>query len=609
MQYGSPAARGRAPSSPNSPCTREDTHASVVSLVVPPVAPAPSQHETAAKAIIAVLLSQGVDTFFGIPGGPVSPIFDAVLQHPNARLIESRHESGAAFAAASYFRSSGKVPAVIVTAGPGATNAITGVASAFLGGVPMLVICGDVAWAARGGKLLQDSGPAGLAVEEMFARITRAQVRVSRAESAATQALSALAAACRGPVRGPALLVVPMDHALSPAKVTRVSCVEAPRPTRPDRQVVEEICRALVEARRPLIVLGAGARPYAAELRKLVDSFDVPFVTTPQAKGLVSERHPRSLRQGGLGASMWARRYTADGVDACLALGTDLDDCAVGPTPYIAPTGKLYHVDVDAGVFNRNHPTEIGVVADVGAFCEVMREVLAEHGFMNGAIRDTMRELRASSPFEREDFMHDESLVIAPHRAVADIVAAVDDDAAFISDIGEHMLFALHYLTADGPDQFHIQLNLGSMGSGISGAIGLALAHPKRQVVCICGDGGMQMSGMEALVALQERLPIVYAVFNDARYNMVYHGYKSLYGRDAPWQTPPVDFAEWARALGIPGIVVHRPGELTKSTLARLLAHGGPVVLDIRIDREVRLKAGGRNEALRRMSVGEGDIV
>jgi acetolactate synthase-1/2/3 large subunit len=168
------------------------------------------------------------------------------------------------------------------------------------------------------------------------------------------------------------------------------------------------------------------------------------------------------------------------------------------------------------------------------------------------------------------------------------------------------MLFALHYLTSEAPDRFHIQLNLGSMGSGVSGAIGLSLAAPKRRVVCICGDGSLQMCGMELLVAVKERLPIVYAVFNDARYNMVYHGYKQLYGREAEWETPWVDFAGWARAMGVPAITVHHPGQIQPQTIANLSAWGGPVLLDVRIDRSQRMRAGGRNEALMHMSLGKG---
>lgn len=338
-------------------------------------------------------------------------------------------------------------------------------------------------------------------------------------------------------------------------------------------------------------------------MRRLVDAFDVPFVTTPQAKGLVSELHPRSLRSGGLGASHWARRYTAGGVNVAVALGTDLDDCSVGPTPYVAPGGRLVHVNLDPGVFNRNVPCTLGVVADAGAFAAEMYDVITQEGIHNGRCAKMVRDLKRESPFDVPGFESDASEVIAPHRAVADLERAAGENARFVTDIGEHMLFGLHYLTARGPGAFNIHLALGSMGSGISSAVGLALGNRSRRVVCICGDGGMQMAGMEALVAMRERLPIVYAVFNDARYNMVYHGFKFVFGRDAEWDTPWIDFAAWARAIGMPGVRITRPGEITAAMLDRLTAPGLPAVLDIRIDRDVRIRGAGRNEALQHMSM------
>jgi thiamine pyrophosphate-dependent acetolactate synthase large subunit-like protein len=141
------------------------------------------------------------------------------------------------------------------------------------------------------------------------------------------------------------------------------------------------------------------------------------------------------------------------------------------------------------------------------------------------------------------------------------------------------------------------------MGSGIASAIGLALGDCSRRVICICGDGGMQMAGMEALVAVRERLPIVFAVFNDARYNMVYHGYKQVFGREAPWESPWVDFTSWAAALGMPGARIDSPGQIDADLIDRLCDRG-PAVLDIRIDRDVQMTGGGRNEALIHMSMG-----
>lgn len=574
-----------------------------VGALRPPKAPDVEPGWRAADAIVDALIKAGVDTFFGIPGGPVSPIFDAILSCPRARLIESRHETGAAFAAAGYFRSTGQVPCVVVTAGPGATNAVTGVASAHLEQVPMLVICGDVAWQAQGGRLLQDSGPEGIDIERVLGGVTRTQLRVGRADSASAYVMAALKAATNPEQQGPALLVVPIHQATRPVPTPRIElCEPGPLPE-PKADLVEHVCRRLAQASRPLLVFGAGARRYAENLTRLVDLLDVPFVTTPRAKGVVSELHPRSLRHGGLAASMWARRYTEAGVDVALVLGTDLDDCSVGPTPYVKEGGELFHVDLNAAVLNRNVLADLGLVADVGAFVDAMLRTIQRLGLFNGRVKRELQAVRQTSPFDVPEFRSHEGAAISPYRALADLEAGAGKDACFVTDIGEHMLFALHYLTARGPDQFLINLGLGSMGSGIASSIGVALGSGRR-VVCICGDGGMQMAGGEVLVAVKERLPIVFAVFNDARYNMVYHGYKQVFGREAAWDTPWVDFAGWARAQQINSIRVNHPGEITASMIDALTRQG-PAVLDIRIERSERLRGGGRNEGLSRMSMLE----
>jgi acetolactate synthase I/II/III large subunit len=559
-----------------------------------------------ARALIEALVRAGVDTYFGVPGGPAAPLFQALDEVPGARLVESRQETAAAFEAAGYFRATGKIAAVIVTAGPGATAAVTGVVSASLERVPMIVIAGDVAWATTGGRLAQDSGPDGVALEEMFAKATRAQVRVARPESAASQALYALDVALDSERPGPVLLVVPMQHGAATITPGRTSRRRRERwSAEVDGEAVREACETLASARRPLIVIGGGCRRHAEAMRKLVDAIDVPFVTTPSGKGIVSEHHPRSLRHGGLAASLWARAYTKDGVDGCVVLGTDLDDASIGPTRYVAEGGKLIHVDLDARVFHRNLAAALGVVADVEAFADAMRLHWTSEGLWHGnASREVRRLKMASAPYDVPESLGHQG-TIAPHRAILDLASAFPD-AMFCSDIGEHMLFALHYLTAKGPDAFHIQLSLGSMGSGIATSIGLALGAPGRRVVCIAGDGCMQMMGSELLVAVKERLPIVFAVFNDARYNMVHHGMKQLYGRTRAWDTgTTIDFVKWADAFGIPARRIEGGGEIDGTEIDALLGRGGPVVLDVRIDREIRLKGAGRVESLQQMSAHE----
>ncbi len=557
----------------------------------------------AARRIVDVLAARGVTTYFGIPGGPVCPLFEAIRLTEGVRLIESRHETHAAFSAASYYHATGQVPAIVVTAGPGITNAVTGIASAHLEQVPLLVISGDVAWATHGGRLAQDCGPEGLAIEQLLAPLTRAQVRIAHPRAAVSQTIAALSAATDALDPGPALLVVPLDRAMAPAPAVQIEPSPPAQTLRAPRDVVERAARWLAEAERPLVVLGGATRQHAPWIRQLVDVLNVPFVTTPRAKGVVSERHPRSLRNGGMAASLWARRYTSEGVDVALVLGSDLDDSSMGPTPYVGFGGRLIHVDLDPAVFNRNAPTALAVHADLGHFANDLYDTLLRSELRNPRGTALMAEVRAKSPFEEPEFEHEVADPISPQRAIADLQRAAGEETRFITDIGEHMLFALHYLTADGPDGFQIQLNLGSMGSGIAGAVGLALGDPARPVVCVCGDGGMQMAGMEILTAVKERLPIVYAVFNDARYNMVHHGMKQIFSQAQQYDTAPVDFEAWARSMGIPSATITRSGQLDAELLNSLRSQGGPVLLDIRIDKEQRIRGGGRVEALQHMSM------
>lgn len=559
--------------------------------------------DAAARRLVEALVARGVDTFFGIPGGPVCAVFEAIRLTPGARLIESRHETHAGFAAALFHRASGRTPALVLTAGPGVTNAVTGIASASLERVPMLVIAGDVAWATSGGRLAQDSGPEGISIESMLQPVTRIQVRSAHARGAVSQALAALEVAQNPLHPGPALFVLPLDHGTRPCAPSWVGSALRSTTVKPPRDSVIRTVQWLAQAERPLIVLGAGCRGHEDVLRRLVDRLNVPFVTTPRAKGVVSESHPCSLRNGGMAASMWARRYTAEPVDMCLALGTDLDDSSMGPTPYLGERGKLVHVDLDARVFARNLPTALAVSADLGAFAGALLEETAAHPMHNVSAESALRMARERSPFDLPDAASDDGAPIRTHRLLCDLEAAVPANSRFVTDIGEHMLFALHYLTADTPDRFYVQLNLGSMGSGIAGAIGLALADPNRPVVCLAGDGGMQMAGMEALVALRERLPVLFVVCNDGRYNMVHHGMRQIFGEAAQYDMPHIDFAVWASSFGMPATVVSRPGQIDHKFVQELLADGGPALIDVRIDASARIRGGGRVEALQHMSM------
>ncbi|MCD9145727.1 thiamine pyrophosphate-dependent enzyme [Streptomyces albireticuli] len=241
-------------------------------------------------------------------------------------------------------------------------------------------------------------------------------------------------------------------------------------------------------------------------------------------------------------------------------------------------------------------------MADVGAFSSHLCEVALQLRLKHLSAHKAREEAVCESPFDFPGYAADTTFPIAPHRALHDLQTAVGPRARFVTDIGEHMLFALHYLTTREAQGFGIHLGLGSMGSGIGSAVGRALADPSRTVVCICGDGGMQMSGAEILVAVKHKLPVLFAVFNDSRYNMVYHGYRQQFGRTAAWSTPTINFVAWAQGHGVPARRVNRPGEITPALVEQLMRRPGPALLDIRHNANVRIKGAGRVEALQQMS-------
>lgn len=570
----------------------------------------PSESSTiAADAVISALFEAGVDTFFGVPGGPVMPLFDAVLRHPHTRLIESRHETTAVFSAMGYWVQSGRVPVVLVTAGPGGTNAVTGMAAAFCEGVPVVVLCGDVAWESTGNICLQNMGPEGVDIENVARSVSRATLRLPEASTAYGYARYAVAAATAPGANGPVLLVLPLDRAAT--TISKSNAIVAPdsQGTLPvaDADTVKKVAHCLAGAERPLVVVGAACRNATSEVKASVETLGLPFVTTPRGKGVLDEDHPLSLRSGGMAASWWARRYVSEGVDVALVLGTDLDDVSIGPTQYVRPGGELIHIDLDARVFGRGLPTTQGIVADLRAFTADLAAISRNFQIRNPYGADLRSRAVQESPFDCPDFAIDAASPVAPHRVLHDLEHAVGPSARFVSDIGEHMLFALHYLTARTVNSFGIHLGLGSMASGIGSAVGRAIADPTSLVVCICGDGCMQMAGSELLVARKHNLPVLTAVFNDSRYNMVYHGYRQQYGRTAAWSSPDIDFSLWARSHGIPATVIDRPGQITSELVEGLMAYGGPALLDIRHDADVRIQGAGRVETLQQMSLAHSD--
>ncbi|KYG08004.1 hypothetical protein BE21_26065 [Sorangium cellulosum] len=534
----------------------------------------------AADVLVEMLAAAGVDVIFGLPGGAISPVHDALIDSP-IQVVTTKHESGAMFAAAGYAQTTGRIGVAVVTSGPGVLNAMTGLASAWCDGLPVLLLVGEVARAAQGKGVLQDGSAHGLNIVAMARHITKLAAEVPDVKQLPVLVRRAMATALSGR-RGPVLLTLPMDvttAAISPPQIGGEMSLRIEVPP----AMLDEIVGVLLGASRPLILAGSGLRggDAAARLRRVAARLHCPVATTPKAKGVFPEDDPLSLGVLGLGGHPSALGYLEGGIDVLVAIGTSLGDLSTdGFSPLLQPSRALVHVDIDARQLGKSYAPTHAVVSSAAEFLrDVEARLPASIGPRVHQRGGVTRHALAPSASEA---------LIAPQDALAEIQELLPPDTIYTVDAGEHFLFATHYLEVVAPDGYLVMTGLGSMGQSIGAAIGAQLAHRRRSVAAIVGDGCFAMNAFEVATAAQEQLPIRVFVFNDQRLGMVEKGHAKLYGRKLECPTGPIDVCALAAGLGAATALVDRPGQLRRA--APLIGgHPGPVVVDVRIDPEVRL--------------------
>jgi acetolactate synthase-1/2/3 large subunit len=541
-----------------------------------------------ANIIVDTLRELGVTNYFGIPGGAISPIYDALLDSPDVRVIHNRHETGSLFMAAGCSLM-GKLPCVLVTSGPGLTNAITGLASAFSDGVPIVVIGGEVARKNFGRGALQEGSKYELDLQSMVRSVTKYQATILNPRSASAVVRRAVGTALSGR-RGPVFLSLPIDVACE-SVVPSVNSSNVSTTFVLDEQVIDRAAKTLMTSRKGLILVGSGARhPMAVtQIRILAEMLQMPVATTPKGKGLFPERNPLSLGVFGYGGHLSANRYIHDNPDVIFAVGCGLGETSTNSwNPTLQPTGTFIQIDIDGSQIGKNYHVDLGLV---GAAHQVLPGIIS---------RLRSRPYGHSEPrivYHAPEDATDERPLLHPARVVSLIQRHFPADTIFTSDIGEHLMFALHYLKVDLPDGFLAGMGLGSMGSGIGMAVGAKYAAPDRPVVAICGDYGFQMFGMELNTCVQYNIGVVFAVLNDGRMRMVEAGFERVYGRQLAADGPAVDFAALARAHGAHGVVIRTADDFAKLG-PEVLQGVRPVVLDIRTDPRAMFANDGRNQQL-----------
>jgi acetolactate synthase I/II/III large subunit len=542
-----------------------------------------------ADLLVDMLEQAGVDVVFGLPGGAISPVHDALLDS-RLRTITTRHESGAMFAATAYARATGKLACVAVTSGPGVLNAMTGLATAWCDGVPLLLLVGEVPRAAHGKGVLQDGSAHGLQIVEMARYVTKLSVEVPRASALPHLLRRAIVTAQSGRP-GPVVLTLPMDvttSQLSPPKsggTVTMGGMVAP-------ELLDEVAELLLAARRPLVLAGNGMRGHGAptRLRAIAERLGCPVATTPKGKGVFPENHPLALGVLGLGGHLSAQSYIAGGVDVVIAIGTSLGDMATdGFTPQLQATRALVHVDIDARQVGKSYSPTHAIVASAADFLGGLADRVGQRAprsreLTTGVVRHAIASTAKPG-------------MIASHDAIAGIQAIAPADAIYTVDSGDHFLFAVHFLKTNLPDQFLVMTGLGSMGQSIGAAIGAQLANPGRFVAAICGDGCFAMNAFEIATAVAERLPIRVFVFNDQRLGMVEAGHQIVYGRHPDYPTTPLDVCTVAAGLGATTLRIDSVGQI-ETARGVLRDTRGPVVVDVRIDPEIALPKKDRVAAM-----------
>lgn len=576
-----------------------------------------SQSATAIQVLMRYLEAEGVRYIFGIPGGPLMPLYEAMFDGGRIKPIIAKHEGGGSFMADGYARVSGGLGVCCATTGPGATNALTGVACARMDGTPVMLITAQVAMEAFGKGAAQESSDQGIDVVDLYKAATKSSQMLLSPDRMGETVRHLLRQALTGR-SGPVHLNLPADM----VRQTVTPKQAALKPYRAesyvfDRNAVRAAAEALVGAQAPAILAGHGVYLSRAwrQLRQLAERLEIPVATTPKAKGVFPESHPLSLGVFGFAGSPQSKEYLlSDAVDVLLVVGSSLGEQSTHAwSEKLRPADTLIHIDVDPTEVGKNYEAAVGIVGDAQtALAEITLEV--EYAIRRMGEPQLPRRRVLIEQFKKlyprrvdEAGFDDTSTPLKPQRLMRELQEALTDDSILFVDIGNVMAWAIHFLELNRPGMFQINLGLASMGHAVAGAIGGKLAAPDRPVVALVGDGAFAMNGMEVHTAVENQVPVIWVVMNNGGHGMVMHGERLQFG--GKFQTGkfrrPLNIAQLAAGMGARTAVVDRPGQFGVA-YTEALDSREPTVLDVRVDPEAMPPMAMRIETLDKFFAGKG---
>jgi len=528
------------------------------------------------QIVIECLKEQGVDTVFGYPGGAILNIYDELYKHSDEIThILTSHEQGAAHAADGYARATGKVGVCLATSGPGATNLVTGIATAYMDSIPIVAITANVGVPLLGRDSFQEIDIAGVTMP-----ITKHNYIVKDINKLADTIRDAFRIAKEGRP-GPVLVDIPKDVTAATAEYQKVT----PEPT--ERQTdyiyeadLNEAVRLINHSKRPFIFVGGGAvlSDAAAELKEFAEKVHAPVGDSLMGKGAYDGRS--ELYTGMVG--MHGTKCSNLGITQCdllIAIGTRFSDRVVGNAKHFAKKAKIIHIDIDPAEINKNVSVDCSIQGDIREVLRRLNPKIEDHNHDEWLAN--IREMNEKYPLK-----YDHSLLTGPG-IVEEIYNVTNGDAIIVTDVGQHQMWAAQYYKYKEPHTLLTSGGLGTMGYGLGAAIGAKTGRPEKTVINIAGDGCFRMNMNEIATAVRHNIPVIEVVINNHVLGMVRQWqtlfYKERYS--ATVLNDGVDFVKLAEAMGAAGIRVTEKEEL-KPALEKAISLGRPVVIDCQIDRD-----------------------
>ena len=527
-----------------------------------------------AQIIVETLIEQGASTVFGYPGGQVIDIYDALyLAQDRIHHIITAHEQGAAHAADGYARATGKVGIVIATSGPGATNLVTGIATAYLDSVPLVAITGNVPNSLIGRDSFQEVDITGVTMP-----ITKHNFLVKRVEDLADTIREAFRIAKSGRP-GPVLVDVPKDVQNALYEYTAQKPVEKdPVPAVNDSEI-EKAIEMILAAEKPYIYIGGGAitDDAGAEVLALAEKIDAPIGCTMMGISAVPSSNPRWLGMEGMHGH-YASSIAQNEADLIITAGCRFSDRGTGNTAKYARNAKIIHMDIDASELCKNIPVELGMTGSMKEILQKLAEKLPQQTHADwmarvAELQEKTRELEAQNPDE-----------LTPFTAIDALAEAADNETIVATDVGQHQMWVAQHYPFETPRTFISSGGLGTMGFGLGAAIGAATATGKKTIL-VTGDGSFGMNLNELATAVTNQTPVVVFIMNNGVLGMVRQWQTLFFDKHYSNTTleRKTDFVKLAEAFGMPGYRAMNMAEL-KEVLPKAFAEKGPVLVDCAID-------------------------